>query len=63
MFVPDWNTWAAISMGRFNIPAPDLRTRHVEIDRENPVIVICNVGQRGILGRQYPKTAWVRGGF
>jgi hydroxyacylglutathione hydrolase len=35
--------------GALNIPAPDLRTRHRELDRERPIVTICNVGQRASL--------------
>lgn len=35
--------------GALNIPAPDLRTRHGELDPEQPIVTICNVGQRASL--------------
>ena len=33
-----------------NIPAPDLRTRHAEMDRDKPVALICSTGHRSSLG-------------
>ena len=35
--------------GAINIPVPDLRTRYRELDPEDSIIAICNVGQRGTL--------------
>jgi hydroxyacylglutathione hydrolase len=35
--------------GALNIPAPDLRMRHGELDPEVPIVTICNVGQRASL--------------
>lgn len=36
--------------GSINIPAPDLRTRHTELDPSLPVAVICNTGNRSSIG-------------
>jgi glyoxylase-like metal-dependent hydrolase (beta-lactamase superfamily II)/rhodanese-related sulfurtransferase len=33
-----------------NIPAPDLRHRHGELDREKEILVVCGTGQRSTLG-------------
>lgn len=35
--------------GAVNIPVPDLRTRHAELDKEKPIAVICNTGIRSSL--------------
>ena len=35
--------------GATNIPAPDLRTRHVELDAPKPTVVICSTGLRSSL--------------
>lgn len=32
--------------GAVNIPAPDLRTRHAELDPEKPVFLVCSSGNR-----------------
>ncbi len=32
--------------GAVNIPAPDLRTRHTELDPEKPIVLICSSGNR-----------------
>lgn len=32
--------------GAVNIPAPDLRTRHDELDRQKPIFLICSSGNR-----------------
>ncbi len=32
--------------GAINIPAPDLRTRHTELDPEKPIFLICSSGNR-----------------
>jgi len=32
--------------GAINIPAPELRTRHTELNRENPIFLICSSGNR-----------------
>ena len=36
--------------GAINIPAPDLRKRHTELDPKIPVVTICNTGHRSSLG-------------
>ncbi|HQK92087.1 MAG TPA: rhodanese-like domain-containing protein [Armatimonadota bacterium] len=36
--------------GAINIPAPDLRTRYVELDPEQPTVLTCNSGNRSSLG-------------
>ncbi|MBF7097445.1 MBL fold metallo-hydrolase [Alkalibacter mobilis] len=36
--------------GALNIPAPDLRSRHIELDKQNTILVICNSGVRSSLG-------------
>ena len=36
--------------GAINIPAPDLRKRHKELDPKVPIAVICNTGHRSSLG-------------
>ena len=36
--------------GAINIPAPDLRTRYVELDPERPTVLTCNSGNRSSLG-------------
>jgi hydroxyacylglutathione hydrolase len=36
--------------GALNIPAPELRTRHGELDSRLPVVVVCNTGHRSSLG-------------
>ena len=36
--------------GAVNIPAPDLRTRHTELDPKKPVFLICSSGNRSGLG-------------
>jgi rhodanese-related sulfurtransferase len=36
--------------GAVNIPAPDLRTRHVELDPDTPTFVVCSSGNRSSLG-------------
>jgi len=36
--------------GAVNIPAPDLRTRHNELDRSKPAVLICSTGHRSSLG-------------
>jgi len=36
--------------GAVNIPAPDLRTRFKELEKEKPTILICNTGYRSSLG-------------
>jgi hydroxyacylglutathione hydrolase len=36
--------------GAVNIPVPDLRTRHGELDPSYPVVVLCASGQRSSLG-------------
>jgi rhodanese-related sulfurtransferase len=35
--------------GAVNIPAPDLRTRHVELDPDKPTFVMCSSGNRSSL--------------
>ena len=35
--------------GALNIPAPDLRTRHTELRRGVPIVVICSTGHRSSL--------------
>jgi rhodanese-related sulfurtransferase len=32
-----------------NIPMPDLRERHVELDKEMPILLICGSGHRSSL--------------
>jgi len=32
--------------GAVNIPAPELRTRHAELDKDRPIAVICTTGNR-----------------
>ena len=32
--------------GAINMPAPDLRTRHAELDPEKPILLICSSGNR-----------------
>lgn len=36
--------------GAVNIPAPDLRTRFKELDKEKPTVLICSTGHRSSLG-------------
>jgi hydroxyacylglutathione hydrolase len=36
--------------GTINVPAPDLRKRHKELDPKVPIVVICNTGHRSSLG-------------
>jgi glyoxylase-like metal-dependent hydrolase (beta-lactamase superfamily II)/rhodanese-related sulfurtransferase len=36
--------------GALNIPAPDLRERHVELDRETTCVLVCSTGFRSSLG-------------
>jgi len=36
--------------GAINIPAPDLRTRHKELVRSKPAVLICSTGHRSSLG-------------
>jgi len=36
--------------GSINIPAPDLRERHIELDKEKDYMVICNSGNRSSVG-------------
>ncbi|MBN2183762.1 MAG: MBL fold metallo-hydrolase [Candidatus Krumholzibacteriota bacterium] len=36
--------------GAINIPAPDLRTRHAELDPGKPTYLICSTGHRSSLG-------------
>ncbi|MBN1541137.1 MBL fold metallo-hydrolase [candidate division KSB1 bacterium] len=36
--------------GAVNIPVADLRTRHVELDKSKPTILICSSGNRSSLG-------------
>lgn len=36
--------------GTINIPAPDLRTRYMELDQKIPIVLICNTGHRSSLG-------------
>lgn len=36
--------------GAVNIPAPDLRTRHKELDPDKPTFLICSSGNRSSLG-------------
>jgi rhodanese-related sulfurtransferase len=36
--------------GAINIPAPDLRLRYKELDKNNPVVLICSTGHRSSLG-------------
>ena len=35
--------------GAMNIPVPDLRTRHAELDPNRPVVVVCASGHRSSL--------------
>lgn len=35
--------------GAINVPAPDLRTRHKELDKTRPVALICSTGHRSSL--------------
>ena len=35
--------------GAINIPAPDLRSRHNELDSSYPVLLMCSSGQRSSL--------------
>ena len=37
-------------MGALNIPAPDLRTRHRELNPDVPIVTICSTGHRSSLG-------------
>ncbi len=32
--------------GAINMPLPDVRTRHAELDPDTPTVVTCNSGQR-----------------
>ncbi len=43
--------------GAVNIPAPDLRTRHEELDASRPVVTICNSGVRASLASSILKAA------
>ena len=45
--------------GAINIPAPDLRSRHTELPRDLPIVVICNSGVRSSLAASILK----RNGF
>jgi glyoxylase-like metal-dependent hydrolase (beta-lactamase superfamily II)/rhodanese-related sulfurtransferase len=36
--------------GAVNIPSPDLRTRHTELDKNKKIVVYCNSGARSSLG-------------
>lgn len=36
--------------GAVNIPAPDLRTRHTELDPDIPLVLICSTGHRSSMG-------------
>lgn len=36
--------------GAINIPAPDLRTRFKELDKEKPTVLVCSTGHRSSLG-------------
>ncbi len=35
--------------GAMNIPAPDLRSRHAEVPKDRPVVVMCSTGHRSSL--------------
>jgi glyoxylase-like metal-dependent hydrolase (beta-lactamase superfamily II)/rhodanese-related sulfurtransferase len=43
--------------GAVNVPAPELRTRHQELDTSRPVVCICNTGPRASLGSSILKQA------
>ena len=55
--------------GALHIPAPDLRTRHAELDPALPAIVLCSTGNRSSLAasllkqRGFPRVANVAGGM
>jgi rhodanese-related sulfurtransferase len=36
--------------GAINIPAPELRTRHKELDPDKPTFLVCSSGNRSSLG-------------
>ena len=36
--------------GAYNIPAPDLRTRHTELDPSKAIVLICGTGMRSAMG-------------
>jgi glyoxylase-like metal-dependent hydrolase (beta-lactamase superfamily II)/rhodanese-related sulfurtransferase len=55
--------------GAFNIPAPDLRTRFEEVDRERDVMIVCSTGHRStlaasiLMSRGFSKLHNVAGGM
>ncbi|HNU02480.1 MAG TPA: MBL fold metallo-hydrolase [Acidobacteriota bacterium] len=55
--------------GSLHIPAPDLRTRHAELNPALPAIVLCSTGNRSSLAasllkqRGFPRVANVAGGM
>jgi rhodanese-related sulfurtransferase len=42
--------------GAVNIPSPDLRTRHTELDKNKKIVVYCNSGARSSLGASILKS-------
>ena len=46
--------------GAVNIPAPELRHRHKELDKNKPVILVCSTGHRSSLGTSLLKQVGFR---